>query len=71
MKNIIIGIIFIGISPLSVCAMSQDEQTNLFNIKNQYSQSDKELNELYKSQILAYKKEGGSFTGKMNPVTSI
>jgi uncharacterized protein YecT (DUF1311 family) len=45
-------------------AISQDEQDNYLKIKNEYINSDAELNFLYKKQMIEYKKYGGEFYGQ-------
>jgi len=64
MRKIAKLIIVIGVVPLFVCAMSQDEQENYINIENKYIKLDQELNDLYKYQIKEYKEEGGEFYGE-------
>lgn len=54
----------LSLLPLSSLAISQDEELSYVSIKSNYNDLDKELNDLYKSQIQEYKKEGGMFYGQ-------
>jgi uncharacterized protein YecT (DUF1311 family) len=64
MNKLVHAIMILCVVPLAAHAMSQDEQGSYKDIKIKYEKLDQELNELYKSQISEYKKEGGEFYGQ-------
>jgi len=51
--------------PLIAHAISKDEESKYLEIKNKYTQSDRELNILYSNQIELYKNEKGDFYGQV------
>lgn len=60
-NKVIIALIML---PFITYATSQDEQSNYLDIRSQYTQVDRELNELYSNQMQEYKKQGGDFYGQ-------
>ncbi|EBP3746947.1 DUF1311 domain-containing protein [Salmonella enterica subsp. arizonae] len=61
LSTITLSLVFIF---FPVHAVTGDEQSNYNDINESYLKADKELNDLYKSQVQQYKKEGAEFYGQ-------